>query len=1028
MTCAFLNQPGQPCCTDPCRLMPTNPDAPDAGFNSLEAIEAEWALRAGSWSDVAGSSGVMSLTASGVQLLALNRPNYTPYGVKLTTYFRGRDGSAVRFYVGADNDVSLSAEVTLGADCGQLRFYEESISSEQRIGDIHWIRELRAEEWHKLVLCYDPARGYLTATITTLAGETWAYSVQISGTGQTGYGVGTASSTAEFKTFSASALDAYIGRDPSPCGGVSISTRTPWSAGVNNTVQGFEGRPLIEIADMLDNWLSFLSEWYAYATIHYADGSSASFTSPDLVGFGPDEKYQTWLRSITGLEAATVTTLITGDFQIDFGILDPAVTSIDLTWHTTSPNEYGGSATVTQSMISPRNEVNVVTISGRQTGDSGSWTLTFGGETTSTLDIDASAAAVQTAIETLSSVGAGNVSVSGADGGPWTITFIGALAAADQGAVTVAALPNEIQVVTVSGNPDGGDWTLTFDGQTTDSLAPDATGAQVQAALEALSNLGSGNVSVSGDGPYAVTFQGTLAGTDVPELTATYTLTGCDCVYDVYSGYDSDCVVPCTTCDPSCALAGSEFSATLSACDWDQTGYTFSDGEAVGTGKLEHRTRIYTFPYIARFRVTAAHYPHTYTCNVDTQKVDLVFLRRDAPAPYDADYFYWVDLYVNGVKKQHLDLGRRGKELDPPMESVTIQACRLNDRVIIVPSAGSLAEFQPYITGGVLSIPTSAPTVPAFISVDGDDPESHWLEIGATRSRLDLPDDVICGTCSFIQHCEPCRESAVPSAMILDFVGILGMSVEAPSTPTTDSTWIYLPTDCHGVTPIWNDQLQCPDITVPPTTQYCCGVASATCGVCPGEVVSFEIPYDTGPVLFPVRISLTGMGVDGVRWWPMVAYWTFVKGEYIYTHPSHSDFSGFYFYSEWEPDHSRWYLLVCLSQKFSSHAEAPLDMAGVSSITNYYYAKDLCAIGEDVNCLTFHDLECDFVGCNRLWQKDNELGTNIIQRTSGQLGIAGASTSFIVWVIACGSQGNPYPGLANRYFVSSPSKVYVTSV
>jgi hypothetical protein len=83
---------------------------------------------------------------------------------------------------------------------------------------------------------------------------------------------------------------------------------------------------------------------------------------------------------------------------------------------------------------------------------------------------------------------------------------------------------NEVQTVTEGGSGLTS-FTLTFGGQTTASLAAAATAAQVQSALEALSTVGAGNVVVTGNasGPYTVTFQGALAGTDVAAMTATPT-------------------------------------------------------------------------------------------------------------------------------------------------------------------------------------------------------------------------------------------------------------------------------------------------------------------------------------------------------------------------------------------------------------------------------------------------------------------------------------------------------------------------
>lgn len=83
---------------------------------------------------------------------------------------------------------------------------------------------------------------------------------------------------------------------------------------------------------------------------------------------------------------------------------------------------------------------------------------------------------------------------------------------------------SEVQTITITGTPTGGDFTLTFDGQTTAAIAFDAAAAAVQSALEALSNIAPGDVVCTG-GPLpgaavTVTFGGTLAGTDVPQMTA----------------------------------------------------------------------------------------------------------------------------------------------------------------------------------------------------------------------------------------------------------------------------------------------------------------------------------------------------------------------------------------------------------------------------------------------------------------------------------------------------------------------------
>lgn len=88
---------------------------------------------------------------------------------------------------------------------------------------------------------------------------------------------------------------------------------------------------------------------------------------------------------------------------------------------------------------------------------------------------------------------------------------------------------NEVQIVTITGTPTGGTFTLTFDGQTTTGIAYNATATTVQTALEGLSNIAPGDVTVTGSasGPWTVTFAGAYAGINVPAMTGSATgLTG----------------------------------------------------------------------------------------------------------------------------------------------------------------------------------------------------------------------------------------------------------------------------------------------------------------------------------------------------------------------------------------------------------------------------------------------------------------------------------------------------------------------
>jgi putative methionine-R-sulfoxide reductase with GAF domain len=66
----------------------------------------------------------------------------------------------------------------------------------------------------------------------------------------------------------------------------------------------------------------------------------------------------------------------------------------------------------------------------------GTFTLTFGGQTTEALAYNVSAADMQTALRGLSSINGANVAVTAGDPGGWVVEFIGTLAYTDVGTIT----------------------------------------------------------------------------------------------------------------------------------------------------------------------------------------------------------------------------------------------------------------------------------------------------------------------------------------------------------------------------------------------------------------------------------------------------------------------------------------------------------------------------------------------------------------------------------------------------------------
>ena len=163
---------------------------------------------------------------------------------------------------------------------------------------------------------------------------------------------------------------------------------------------------------------------------------------------------------------------------------------------------------------------------------SGSFTVSYAGQSTAQIAATASRAELTAALEGLPGL-AGNISLSGAQGG-WMINFGGALAGTDVALLGGTVTENPSQNVAVTG--EAGGFKLDFAGETTAELPFDASAGEIQEALRelpaiGLGNLFPGNVFVSLIGEkgltrtYQVIFAQDLAGTQ-PRMTATSTLSG----------------------------------------------------------------------------------------------------------------------------------------------------------------------------------------------------------------------------------------------------------------------------------------------------------------------------------------------------------------------------------------------------------------------------------------------------------------------------------------------------------------------
>lgn len=191
--------------------------------------------------------------------------------------------------------------------------------------------------------------------------------------------------------------------------------------------------------------------------------------------------------------------------------------------------------------IAPTTGANEVQTLRVQDAAGGTFTITYSGQTTAAIPFNASAIEVQGALSALSNVTPGDIRVSKAGTAgdhTYTLKFGGQLArenvaeiTADitglAAAVTVDTVTegdsspatNEVQTVTVVGA--GGTYTLSGPTDTTAAIDFDADAADVQSALEATDDFAPGDVVVTQDGNvYTIEFDGTLAATDVAELTA----------------------------------------------------------------------------------------------------------------------------------------------------------------------------------------------------------------------------------------------------------------------------------------------------------------------------------------------------------------------------------------------------------------------------------------------------------------------------------------------------------------------------
>ena len=157
---------------------------------------------------------------------------------------------------------------------------------------------------------------------------------------------------------------------------------------------------------------------------------------------------------------------------------------------------------------------------------------------------------------------------------------------------------DEVENVALTGTVTGGVFTLTYGGQTTIAIPYNASAGVVQADLMALSNIGSGDVSVASNssGTWSVTFTGNLAGLPESITTDGTGLTGTGANVGVTEGTHG----ALQQLDSISNIRNVEFSAILAGVLMDTSQFsttgtvTLSGGEGVNTFKAGSGTTVMT--------------------------------------------------------------------------------------------------------------------------------------------------------------------------------------------------------------------------------------------------------------------------------------------------------------------------------------------------------------------------------------------------------------------------------------------------
>ncbi len=162
---------------------------------------------------------------------------------------------------------------------------------------------------------------------------------------------------------------------------------------------------------------------------------------------------------------------------------------------------------------------------------------------------------------------------------------------------------SQVTTLTITGGPTGGNYKVAINGGAeTANVAHNATGATLQTAVEALSYIAAGDVTITGGagGPYVMTFGGALADQDVTVTTS-----------ETFSGGTAEAITPEVTTP---AVAGAVATSVLGAVvDLTSTNATPAGKVVPGTNITKSAANPAVFAADAKITIRSGEAPTAFS-------------------------------------------------------------------------------------------------------------------------------------------------------------------------------------------------------------------------------------------------------------------------------------------------------------------------------------------------------------------------------------------------------------------------------